>query len=41
VAVRTIRGWVAAHPETALKTITLIAYSDADFATISEALSRA
>ena len=41
VAIRTIRGWVAAHPDTALKTITLIAYSDADFATISEALSRA
>jgi O-acetyl-ADP-ribose deacetylase (regulator of RNase III) len=41
VAVRTIRGWLAAHPETALKTITLIAYSDADFATISETLARA
>ena len=40
VAVRTIRGWLAQHPETALETVTLIAFSDADFdviqATIAE-----
>ena len=38
VAVRTIRDWVAGHPESLLETVTLIAYSDADFAVISAAL---
>lgn len=40
VAVRTIRDWLAAHPGTALETITLIAFSDADFATIDGVLLR-
>lgn len=39
VAVRTIRGWLAQHPDTALETITLIAFSDADFAVIREAIA--
>jgi O-acetyl-ADP-ribose deacetylase (regulator of RNase III) len=37
VAVRTIRDWLAQHPDTTLETITLIAFSDADFDVIREA----
>jgi len=37
VAVRTIRDWLAQHPDTTLETITLIAFSDADFDVIHEA----
>jgi len=39
VAVGTIRDWLAQHPNTALETVTLIAFSDQDFATISDALA--
>jgi len=38
VAVATIRQWLTQHPATALETITLIAFSDADFAVIRDAL---
>jgi O-acetyl-ADP-ribose deacetylase (regulator of RNase III) len=41
VAARTIRAWLAAHPDTTLETITLIAHSDDDFAVIRRALSTA
>lgn len=39
VAVRTIREWLVQHPDTALETISLIAFSDADLATIGAALN--
>ena len=39
VAVRTIRGWLDVHPNSALETVTLIAFSDRDFATISDAVA--
>jgi O-acetyl-ADP-ribose deacetylase len=38
VAVRTIREWLAEHPQTSLETITLIAFGAADYRVISEAL---
>jgi O-acetyl-ADP-ribose deacetylase (regulator of RNase III) len=38
VAVRTIRDWVAGHPDSALETITLVAFGEADFAVIREAI---
>jgi len=38
IAVRTIREWIAQHPDAALETIALIAYSDADFAVIADAV---
>ena len=38
VAVATIREWVAQHPHTALETITLVGFSEADFAVIREAI---
>lgn len=34
VAVATIRAWLAEHPDTALETITLIAFSDSDYESI-------
>ena len=37
VAVRTIRDWLAQHPDTELETVTLIAFSDADFEIIRDA----
>ena len=39
VAVSTIRAWLAAHPDTALETVTLIAFSDADFGVIDKAIA--
>ncbi|TBN57630.1 macro domain-containing protein [Glaciihabitans arcticus] len=39
VAVRTIRAWLEAHPESPLEAVTLIAFSDADFAVLSEAIA--
>ncbi len=39
VAVGTIRAWLAAHPNTTLETITLIAFSDNDLAVLRELLS--
>lgn len=39
VAVHTIRAWLEAHPESRLQTVTLIAYSDADFAVLSDAVA--
>lgn len=39
VAVRTIRDWLAGHPETTLETVTLVAFSDGDFATIREEIA--
>ena len=39
VAVSTIREWLGAHPESALKTVTLIAFSAADFAVLRDAIS--
>jgi len=41
VAVRTVREWLALHPATALETVTLIAYSDADFEVIRDAVAAA
>ena len=38
VAVRTIRDWVAQHPDSALETITLIAFSAQDLAILLHAL---
>jgi O-acetyl-ADP-ribose deacetylase (regulator of RNase III) len=38
VAVETIRDWLRAHPDTTLRTITLVAYGSADFSVISDAL---
>ena len=38
VAVRTIRDWVAQHPDSALETITLIAFSAQDLAILRHAL---
>ena len=38
VAVRTIRDWIAGHPESTLETVILIAYSDADFTLIEAAV---
>jgi O-acetyl-ADP-ribose deacetylase (regulator of RNase III) len=38
VAVRTIRDWVAQHPESALETITLIAFNAPDLAILQRAL---
>jgi O-acetyl-ADP-ribose deacetylase (regulator of RNase III) len=39
VAVRSIREWLAEHPGTALESVTLIAFSDADYAVIRGALA--
>jgi O-acetyl-ADP-ribose deacetylase len=39
VAVRTIREWLVAHPQTALETVTLIAFGDADFGVIRETIA--
>lgn len=39
VAVRTIRDWLAEHPESALETVTLIAFSDADFEILRDAIT--
>lgn len=39
VAVVTIRDWLTAHPDTALNTIALIAFSDADYATVSATIA--
>lgn len=39
VAVRTIRDWVAQHPESTLETITLIAFNAADLAILQRALA--
>ena len=39
VAVHTIRAWLEAHPESLLQTVTLIAFSDADFAVLSDAVA--
>jgi O-acetyl-ADP-ribose deacetylase (regulator of RNase III) len=39
IAVRTIRDWLAGHPESALETVTLIAFSDADFDTLRDAIA--
>jgi O-acetyl-ADP-ribose deacetylase (regulator of RNase III) len=38
VAVRTIRAWVGGHPESALETITLVAFSATDLAILERAL---
>ena len=38
VAVRTVREWLAGHPDTSLETVTLIAFSAADFAVLSDAV---
>jgi len=40
VAVRTIREWQAQHPQTSLETVTLIAFSAADFAVLSAAIGQ-
>jgi O-acetyl-ADP-ribose deacetylase (regulator of RNase III) len=40
VAVRTIREWLAQHPQTSLETVTLIAFSAADFAVLSAAIDQ-
>ena len=39
VAVAAIREWLAQHPRTALETVTLVAFSDADLTVISDALA--
>ena len=39
VAVGAIRQWLAQHPESALKTITLVAHSDADLRVLEAALA--
>ena len=39
VAVRTIRDWLAGHPDTSLETVTLIAFSAADYEVIRDALA--
>lgn len=39
VAVRTIRSWLGQHPDTALETVTLVAFSDADFAVIDATIA--
>ena len=41
VAVRTIRDWLAGHPETSLETVTLVAFSDEDFATLAGTIESA
>ena len=39
IAVAAICDWLAGHPETALETVTLIAFSDADHAALSAAVA--
>jgi O-acetyl-ADP-ribose deacetylase (regulator of RNase III) len=39
VAIATIRAWLAAHPDTSLETIALVAFGAADLAVISEAVA--
>ena len=39
VAVRSIRGWLSQHPDSALETITLIAHSAADLAVLERAVA--
>ncbi len=39
VAVRTIRDWVAQHPDSALETVTLVAHSASDLAVLERALA--
>jgi O-acetyl-ADP-ribose deacetylase len=39
VAVATIRDWIAAHPDTTLDTVTLVAHSAADLAELDRALA--
>lgn len=41
VAVRTIREWLAQHPETALETVTLVAFSDTDLDVIESTIASA
>ena len=38
--VHTIQEWVAAHPTTALETITLVAHSEADLAVLQSAIGQ-
>jgi O-acetyl-ADP-ribose deacetylase (regulator of RNase III) len=38
IAVETVRGWFAEHPDAALETVTLVAFSDADLATLTAAI---
>jgi O-acetyl-ADP-ribose deacetylase (regulator of RNase III) len=38
VAVEAIRGWLSRHPDTSIATITLVAFSERDFAVIERAL---
>jgi O-acetyl-ADP-ribose deacetylase len=39
VAVSTIRQWLSTHTDTSLETVTLIAFSDADFRVLSAAIA--
>lgn len=41
VAVQTVRAWLAEHPETSLRTVTLVAHSPSDLAVLTRALDTA
>ncbi|MES1212777.1 MAG: macro domain-containing protein, partial [Leifsonia sp.] len=41
VAVRTIRDWLARHPDSALETVTLVAHSASDLAILQRAIDTA